>query len=106
MKIWLDDERPAPNGWKRCTSPGEAICLLQTGEVTEISLDHDLGLIDQTGEQTGYDVLLWLEARAARGLGPTALMRVHSANPVARRRMEQAIKAIRHLTEGGGSSAP
>lgn len=43
MKVFLDDERRTPEGWVRVYWPDEAIALLQTGQVTEISLDHDLG---------------------------------------------------------------
>jgi hypothetical protein len=90
----LDDERPEPAGWVRCRTPAEAIRLLETVEVAEISLDHDLGLITEDGEETGYDVLLWIENHAAAGYAPPRVMNVHSANPVARRRMNQAIEAI------------
>ena len=43
MKVWLDDERGAPEGWMRVRWPDEAIALLKTGQVTHLSLDHDLG---------------------------------------------------------------
>ena len=43
MRVYLDDLRPAPEGWVRVFWPEEAITLLKTGLVTEISLDHDLG---------------------------------------------------------------
>ena len=43
MKVFLDDERATPDEWVRVYWPNEAIALLQTGQVTEISLDHDLG---------------------------------------------------------------
>ena len=43
MKVFLDDERKAPEGWVRVRWPEEAIELLQNGQVEEISLDHDLG---------------------------------------------------------------
>ncbi|KZN68262.1 hypothetical protein N473_07500 [Pseudoalteromonas luteoviolacea CPMOR-1] len=43
MKVYLDDERQTPKGWKRVYWPLEAIELLESGEVSEISLDHDLG---------------------------------------------------------------
>src|SRR5439155_2676500 len=46
MKVWLDDRRspyPDPDSWTWVRTPAEAIELLKTGEVTEISLDHDLG---------------------------------------------------------------
>lgn len=38
--------------------PDEAIALLQTEQVTEISLDHDLG---DDARGTGYGVVLWIE---------------------------------------------
>lgn len=43
MKVFLNDERSTPDGWVRTFWPEEVIALLQTGEVTELSLDHDLG---------------------------------------------------------------
>lgn len=58
MKIFLDDERLTPEGWTRVYWPDEAIELLQTKTVTEISLDHDLG---NDAKGTGYDVIVWIE---------------------------------------------
>ena len=57
MKVYLDDERETPKGWVRCYWPDEVIDLLHSGEVAEISLDHDLG---DDARGTGYDVLLWM----------------------------------------------
>jgi hypothetical protein len=37
--------------------------------VIEISLDHDLGLLDREPEATGYDVVLWMEAQVATACG-------------------------------------
>lgn len=91
MKVFLDDLRPAPDGWVRVFWPDEAIALLKTGEVTDMSLDHDLG-DDQRG--TGYDVLLWIEEAVATGNFRAPRMIVHSANPAARERMEAAVAAI------------
>ncbi len=94
MKVYLDDERTAPEGWTHVRWPDEAIKLLQTGQVTHLSLDHDLG-DDLRG--TGYDVLLWIEQEAAlRGFIPPAMMQVHSANPGGRIRMLAAIEAIQN----------
>jgi Cyclic-phosphate processing Receiver domain len=100
MRIWLDDVRDAPQGWIHITTPEEAIELLRSGEVEEISLDHDLGLATSEAERTGYDVLVWLEEAVAIGAWNHALpvIRIHSANPVGQRRMEQAIESIRHLS--------
>jgi hypothetical protein len=62
MKVYLDDERTTPEGWTRVYWPSEAIELLQTGQVTELSLDHDLG---NDARGTGYDVVLWVEEQVA-----------------------------------------
>ena len=42
MRVWLDDQRAAPEGWVHVRTPEEAIELLRGGEVEELSLDHDL----------------------------------------------------------------
>jgi hypothetical protein len=98
MKVWLDDERAAPDGWVHVRTPEEAIGLLRGGEVEELSLDHDLGLDVGARERTGYDVLLWLEAEVAAGRArPPAAMSVHSGNVGTVGRMEQAIESIRRL---------
>lgn len=98
MKVFLDDVREAPPGWIRVHWPDEAIRLLETGEVDELLLDHDLG-DDERG--TGYDVLLWIEeAVVLRGFRPPVIS-VHSSNPAARQRMQAAIAAIeRHVVRG------
>ncbi len=94
MRVYLDDERQTPDGWVRVYWPDEAIALLETGDVVEISLDHDLG-DDERG--TGYDVLLWIEeAVVVRGFEPPN-MSVHSANSSARQKMEAAIATILRL---------
>ena len=33
MNVYLDDERPAPPGWRQVRWPDEAIQFLKTGEV-------------------------------------------------------------------------
>lgn len=97
MKVFLDDERVTPTGWVRTFWPEEVIAFLKTGQVTELSLDHDLG-DDERG--TGYTVLLWLEEQVAmHGMSPP-LLHVHSANSSARLKMEAAIAAIsRHVSQ-------
>ena len=94
MKVYLDDERKTPQGWTRVYWPNEAIELLKTGKVTEISLDHDLGDDDKG---TGYDVVLWIEeAVATQGFEPPNI-KVHSANSSAREKMERGIRKIKQL---------
>ncbi|MES1175795.1 MAG: cyclic-phosphate processing receiver domain-containing protein [Myxococcales bacterium] len=94
LKVYLDDCRPTPEGWVGALWPEEVIRLLEQGDVSELSLDHDLG---DDARGTGYDVLVWLEeAVASRGFRPPRIV-VHSANPAASARMVQAIEAIERL---------
>ncbi len=96
MKVFLDDERAAPDGWERVYWPDEAIRLLASGAVEEISLDHDLG-DDKRG--TGYDVILWMEeAVALRGFRPPKIT-VHSANSSAGDKMRAGVLAIERLAK-------
>ena len=93
MKIWLDDERFPPNtiDWVWVTTAEKAKALLETGLYDTVSLDHDLGPVEAG---TGYDVASWLECRAVEGKFIPATILIHSANPVGRKNMEAAIKAI------------
>jgi hypothetical protein len=78
----------------------EAIELLRGGGVTELSLDHDLGLFEGERELTGYDVVTWIEqAVATQGFDPPAEIRVHSSNASAADKMERGIAAINRLAE-------
>ena len=96
MKVFLDDQRPTPDGWVRVYWPEEAIALLETGRVDEISLDHDLG-DDSRG--TGYDVIVWIEeAVVTKNFRPPRIL-AHTANPSARSRMEAAIATIAVLSK-------
>lgn len=42
MKLWVDDIRPAPEGWVRAKTVTEAIRLIHTNPIEEVSLDHDI----------------------------------------------------------------
>ena len=91
MKIYLDDVRPAPDGWILARWPSEVIDYIKTGKVTHVSLDHDLG---DDSKGTGYDVLTYLEGQARAYDGPLPTIFIHTANPVARARMFQAVNSI------------
>ena len=105
MKIFLDDERKPPEGWTLVRWPEEAIELLQTGEVEEISLDHDLadplaigqGYCPSIKERTGYDVLLWIEEQVATSDYIPPKIIIHTANSSARSKMVAALKNIEKL---------
>jgi hypothetical protein len=57
-------------------------------EINEISLDHDLG---DTSKMTGYDVAAWIEERVCMDGWKLPVVRVHSQNPVGKKRMEAAL---------------
>ncbi len=104
MNLWLDDIRPAPDGWIWARTAKDAIRWLRTGKVVECSLDHDLGWCVRCGSKvspqpicvrckcachmTGYQVTLWM---AKRNVWPSKVS-VHSANPVGRQRMIAVIE--------------
>ena len=86
MKIWVDDIRPAPEGWHWAKTSQEAIELLENwrgvlrigmGRYDNVhsvmSLDHDLG-----GDDTTRPIVLWC---CENDFWPVEV-RVHSANPV------------------------
>ena len=97
MRVYLDDNRETPEGWVRVYWPEEAIELLKTESVEEISLDHDLG-DDKHG--TGYDVIKWIEEQVVTNDFSPPIIHVHSANEGAMPRMLNGIRSIyRHASK-------
>lgn len=94
MKLYLDDQRPAPEGWTLVKTPEQAIEHLKSNRVTHLSVDHDLGLSD---DRTGYTVLLWIEERCFENAIAPPFITVHTANAGARRKMELAVESIRKM---------
>ena len=99
VKVFLDDVREAPPGWVRTRTPEQTISLLRSGNVTALSLDHDLGLDTRESERSGYSVLLWLEREIGEGRWRSRLpeIEIHSANPAGQERMRRALEAILRL---------
>ncbi len=108
VKLWLDDVRPAPEGWVWARTNGAAKDILVNSNVVEISLDHDLGLdhlseeqIDAdhelmfqkgTSSETGYDLVNWmLEQNRV-----PAKVRIHSWNPVGAKAMAARLNRFGH----------
>lgn len=110
--LWLDDIRPAPEGWLWVKTVDEAIEVIVAQDVMFASLDHDLGACDDCLEGltpdewlvkhdyrsmpncdhfgTGYSFVSWMEQYDR---WPTMKPYVHSANPVGAARMRQVIDA-------------
>ena len=90
MKIWVDDLRPVPEGYKWAKSVNQAIYLVEKAEaggekVELLDLDHDLGDYYSDGGDA-IKILDWLAER-----GTFYPVRIHTANPVGRENMERMI---------------
>ena len=108
MKIWVDDVRPAPEGYIWCKSVNEAKLeikgqenifeellnynsLLVAGKnpITLIDIDHDAG--DYANDGGDYiRILDWLEET-----GRNYPIRIHSQNPVGVQNMRRIIEKNR-----------
>ena len=78
VRLWLDDVRPPPEGWRWARTVDEAKKILSENEVVECSLDHDLGLhevedpddldeffevareANKSATETGLDLVNWM----------------------------------------------
>ncbi len=95
LLVYLDDERPTPEGWTRTYTVQETIALLETRKVVELSLDNDLGIYGKENE--GLSVLRWLEEKCdPRNPDhdpkfPIPIVHAHTANLSARRDMQIGI---------------
>lgn len=91
-KLWLDDLRPAPEGFEWVKTVEEAKFKLTTVEYDYVSLDNDLG----EGQLEGKDLVDWIEEQFftnPKFLLPMNIW-IHSANPVASKRMRDIINRI------------
>lgn len=106
MKLWIDDIRPAPEGYDWCKSVNEAVDVIECIEkekrfvclggtiatlsirttVELIDIDHDLGDYAYDGGD-GVKLLDWFEET-----GRNYPIRIHSANPVGVENMRRIIE--------------
>jgi hypothetical protein len=110
VRVWLDDEREAPEGWIHARSVDEAKRYLQHRRVVELSLDNDLGpaepcdtCFDDACDEAdgcpcdchgrllpeGCKLVDWMEET---GKWPKKRPTVHSGNSVRRQYMEKVIE--------------
>lgn len=91
MKLFIDDWRNPPDDtWIVARDYDEAIKCLETGLISEISFDHDLGI-----GKSGYDIVCWIEMKLfTHEWSFVPKMSVHSMNPVGRKNIEMVINAI------------
>lgn len=97
MKLWIDDVRPAPEGFRWVQRVSSAIAFIEAHEsllrhgdvndpITLISLDHDAGEFACCGGDY-IKVLDWLEAT-----GRNYPIHLHSMNPVGVQNMRRIIE--------------
>ena len=91
MKLWIDDVRPAPEGyvWAQSVMMAQAIIKVEEKEDNKIELidiDHDAG--DYASDGGDYIKLLdWLEET-----GCNYPIHIHSMNPVGVENMRRIIQ--------------
>ena len=97
MKIWVDDIRPAPDGYIWCKSVYDAIYVIEGAylyhwvckpdeEIEVLDIDHDAGDYAKYGGD--YIKLLdWLEQ-----VGISCPIHIHSMNPVGIQNMRAIIE--------------
>jgi len=94
MKLWLDDVRPMPYYYDiHVKTAKHAIDLISRGIITEVSLDNDLGTVDNTGEYPGEGrhVADYIEYGAYIGTLRKMVWEVHTDNTVAKEAITQAL---------------
>lgn len=99
MRLWIDDVRPAPEGYVWCKSVNETIRFIENTEtmfwimkekekwqIELIDLDHDAGDFAHDGGDY-IRILDWLEET-----GRNYPIRIHSRNPVGVQNMRRIIE--------------
>ena len=93
INIYLDDLRPAPEGFilARNVKECQNLIINNRGKVNILSLDHDLGK-----GKTGYDLVKWLSFYNEReGYGENYFPKeiyLHTMNPVGRMNIYQLLE--------------
>lgn len=102
MRLWIDDLRPAPEGYKWVKSVGVAkihCCQFlrkqngrQVLQIEEFNLDHDSGKYKYDGGDY-IELLKWLEEKQhMKDWVIDSVFKIHSQNVVGRNNMEAIIK--------------
>lgn len=99
MKLWIDDTRPAPDGFVWCKTVNEAKLIIASirqmhliehkanlPDIELIDIDHDAGYYANFGGDY-IRVLDWLEKQ-----GWSYPIHIHSMNPVGVQRMRAIIR--------------
>lgn len=96
MKLWLDDIRPAPEGykWVKTVNEAKTHCCRSLNSnkellIEEFDLDHDAG----DYEQDYIELLKWLEEKTyTQNWVINSTFKIHSQNIVGRNNMNAIIE--------------
>ena len=91
MKIWIDDVRPAPDGYVWCKSVGQTKQVIRANELIHetielLDMDHDAGDYAFDGGDF-IKILDWMECT-----NRNYPISIHSMNPVGRENMRAIIR--------------
>jgi hypothetical protein len=101
LSVWLDDKRPMPDGFDIWVKTAEhAAKLIESGEVSHLDFDHDLG----ASTNTGYAVACYIEQLAYDGTIAPITWSIHSANPPGKKAIKQAMESADRFWEEQGQS--
>lgn len=94
MKLYVDDLRRCPDGWKIARTITEAISHLHHGRVEFISLDHDIAFLrggDIRMHKETFMPIVFYMAVMPSAMRPKNV-RIHTANVDAGWRMEEVLR--------------
>lgn len=95
MKLWIDDVRPAPEGYVWCKSVNEAKAYFMGmhSYINEISLDHDAGEYQKNGGDyiKFLDFVEFLQHEKELDVSHI-VFNIHSMNPVGIENMYRIIR--------------
>ena len=87
MKLWIDDIRPAPDGYIWCKSVNETIAIIENNsDISLIDIDHDAG--DYYSD--GGDYIRILDCLEEHGYSYP--IHIHSMNSVGVQNMRSIIR--------------
>lgn len=95
MKLWVDDVRPAPEGWYQVHSVNTAkeMILANWENIEILSIDYDSGDYNKFGGDY-INILKWLEEEEHKANKKivTFPIQIHSMNPVGVQNMRNIIQ--------------
>lgn len=103
MKLYIDDLRKCPEGWVLARTVTEAIRILATCDVEEVSIDHDIShriSMDKLGRPfpcgETFEPVAWflrLLACLPEGHYPEKVT-LHTANPIGAKKMAEILADV------------